>query len=202
MRSFLTRVSILMSHDQFITRSIELDIAHRVMHERVKCFSLHGHRIKIELTFVFSAQKEIGYCIDFREIKRVGGQWLDDMLDHGFIANPEDHVIINACKETGSKIYMLSLNGENKYCNPTAENVAREVFMAMEILFSGYEHLHISTVRYYETPNCWVDVNQNSIIPIEKEHFYHYRNNEIVTYAKAKGIMEYDAREAEKRNIL
>ena len=183
-----------MSHDQFITRSIELDIAHRVMHERVKCFSLHGHRIKIELTFVFSTQQEIGYCIDFREIKRVGGQWLDDMMDHGFLANPEDHVIINACKETGSKVYLLSLNGENKYCNPTAENVAREVFMAMEILFSVYKDLCIYNVRYFETPNCWVDVNENSIPPLEKEYFYHYRQDDIALYARDKGIVEYDAR--------
>lgn len=184
-----------MNHDQFITRSIELDIAHRVMHERVKCFSLHGHRIRIELTFVFSTQKAIGYCIDFKEIKRIGGQWLDDMFDHGFLANPEDHVMIQACRDTESKVYLLSLNGANKYCNPTAENVAREVFMAMEILFAAYEGLHISNVRYYETPNCWVDANQASIDPTEKEHFYHYRQNEIKAYAQEKGIVEYDVRD-------
>jgi 6-pyruvoyltetrahydropterin/6-carboxytetrahydropterin synthase len=185
-----------MNHEQFITRNIEIDIAHRVMHERFKCYSVHGHRVRIELTFVFSMQKEIGYCIDFKEIKRVGGGWINDMMDHGFLGNPEDTVMINACNEVGSKLYLLSLNGEHQYCNPTAENIARELFIAMGILFAAYEHLNISQVRYFETPNCWVEVNKNSIRPEEQAHFYNYRGKAIEQYAKNKGIIEYDVRKA------
>lgn len=183
-----------MPHPQFITRVIELDLGHRVMHERVKCYSLHGHRVKIELTFSFTQQQDIGYCIDFKEIKRVGGQWLDDMLDHGFVSNPADSIIIKACKETKSKLYMMSLNGIDQYCNPTAENIAREIFMAMEILFSDYPFLSIYHVRYYETPNCWVDTYTQSIKESERKNFHAYRYKEIKDYAKNKGIMEYDSR--------
>ncbi len=182
---------------QYLTRLIELDIGHRVMNERVKCYSIHGHRVTVELTFSFVSQQDIGYCIDFKEIKRVGGQWLDDYMDHGFIANPLDDAVIDACKKTNSKLYLMSLNGPNTYCNPTAENISREIFMALEILFEDYADLSLHSVCYYETPNCYVLADANSIDAEERRHFHQYRYNEIKKYAKEKGIMEYDSRKIE-----
>ena len=183
-----------MNDKQYITRAVELDLGHRVMNERVKCYSIHGHRVRVELTFSFAIQHEIGYCIDFKEIKRIGSQWLDDNLDHGFIANPEDHAVIRACKETKSKLYLMCLNGAETYCNPTAENIAREIFLALEILFENYTDLTVHLVRYYETPNCYVDTYVNSISQVERNNFHAYRYNEIKEYAKNKGVMEYDDR--------
>ena len=183
-----------MSNIQYLTRVIEMDIGHRVMHEHVKCYSIHGHRVKIELTFEFCKQQDIGYCIDFKEIKRIGCQWLDDMMDHGFIANPQDQVMIQACQSTSSKLYLMSLNGLDGYCNPTAENICREVFMAIDLLFVDYQYLKLHHVRYNETPNCWVDTYQESISPREKENFYAYRAAEITAYTQALGVLEYDSR--------
>ena len=183
-----------MSNIQYLTRIIEMDVGHRVMHEHVKCYSIHGHRVKIELTFQFSQQQAIGYCIDFKEIKRVGCQWLDDMMDHGFIANPQDEVLIQACHATSSKLYLMSLHGAGEYCNPTAENISREVFMAIDLLFAAYPYLKLHHVRYNETPNCWVDTYQDSIVPLEKENFYTYRRAAITAYALELGVLEYDIR--------
>ena len=42
---------------------------------------------------------------------------------------------IKAAVDEGSKIWEMSLEGVNVYCNPSVENLAREVFLAMEILF-------------------------------------------------------------------
>ena len=79
---------------QYITRSGTFDSGHRVMNERMKCFNLHGHTYLYDLTFSFDSMKDIGYAIDFKEIKRVACQWIDDILDHGFIVNPKDIVYI------------------------------------------------------------------------------------------------------------
>ena len=111
---------------QTITRKGSFDSGHRVMNERMKCFNIHGHTYIYELTFEFNEMEEIGYAIDFKEIKRVGCQWIDDLLDHGFIVNPKDEAVINACKLTTSKIWYMSLNGKDEYCNPSAENIAKE----------------------------------------------------------------------------
>lgn len=179
---------------QYLTRVFELDVGHRVMHERIKCFSIHGHRIKIELTLLFTSQQDIGYQIDFKEVKRIAGQWLDDKLDHGFIANPCDKVIISACQETGSKYYLMSLNGEGIYCNPTAENISREIFMAMELLFQDNADLTVHHLRFYETPSCWVDTTCDSISHLERANFKTNRAKEIDAFTKHLGIIEYDSR--------
>jgi 6-pyruvoyltetrahydropterin/6-carboxytetrahydropterin synthase len=136
----------------------------------------------------------IGYAIDFKEIKRVGCQWIDDMLDHGFIANPKDTVYLSAAQVEGSKIWEMSLSGKGKYCNPSVENIAREIVLAMEILFSQYKALDIAHIILHETPNCSTKCYKGSVPPEEKENFCKAREKEIRAYAKEKGIVEYDDR--------
>ncbi|AAO91374.1 6-carboxytetrahydropterin synthase [Coxiella burnetii] len=179
---------------QYISRRVEIDLGHRVMDERFKCYSIHGHRASVHMTFEFSNQSEIGYCIDFKEIKRVGAQWIDDKFDHGFAANPKDKFVIEACQKTNSKYYLMSLNGKDNYCNPTAENISREIFLALEILFEDYPGLKIHRLRFYETPNCWIDTEVSSILPAERENFLSVRGEEVRQYAKEKGRLEYDIR--------
>jgi 6-pyruvoyl-tetrahydropterin synthase/tetratricopeptide (TPR) repeat protein len=137
---------------QYITRKGSFDSAHRLMNERVKCFSIHGHTYLYELTFVFQRAQPIGYAIDFKEIRRVGATWIDDTLDHGAILNPKDADFKAAAIATGSKLRLMSLNGPGEYCNPTVENVAKEIFLAMEVLFADWVDLRIHRVRLYETP--------------------------------------------------
>ena len=160
----------------------------------MKCFNLHGHTYLYDLTFSFDSMKEIGYAIDFKEIKRVACQWIDDKLDHGFIANPHDIVYIQAALVEGSKIWKMSLEGEDNYCNPSVENVAREIFLAMEILFEEYEDLKMFELKLNETPKCYTICTIDSIPERERQNFKDTRYKEIKEYAKEKGIVEYDDR--------
>lgn len=153
-----------------------------------------GHTYLYELVFSFDESKSIGYAIDFKEIKRVGCQWIDDILDHGMILNPKDTELIETTRKLGSKLWLMSLNGDGEYCNPTAENIAKEIFLAMQILFQSYNHLTISQVRLYETPNCYTDCWAKSIGLNEVVNFTAVRNTEIKAYAEQKGIVEYDDR--------
>lgn len=179
---------------QYITRSGTFDSGHRVMNERMKCFNLHGHTYLYDLTFSFNTMEDIGYAIDFKEIKRVACQWIDDLLDHGFIANPQDDVYIDAAKKGGSKVWMMSLNGEWEYCNPSVENLAREIFLVMEILFEQYPNLKIHELKLNETPKCYTVCDANSIPEVERESFREVNYEIIKQYAEEKGIVEYDDR--------
>jgi 6-pyruvoyltetrahydropterin/6-carboxytetrahydropterin synthase len=183
---------------QTITRKGSFDSCHRVMNEKFKCFSIHGHTYLYELTFEFYSSEEIGYNIDFKEIKRIGCQWIDDILDHGSILNPRDEVLISAVKSLNSKLWLMSLNGEGEYCNPSAENIAKEVFLAMEILFAGRKDLSISNIKLYETPNCLTDCTKDSISDEERENFYKAKERELTTYREDKGVLEYDETKAKK----
>ena len=192
-----------MAKTQYISRKGNFDSGHRVMNEFMKCYNIHGHTYLYELTFSFENMEEIGYAIDFKEIKRVFCQWIDDILDHGMILNPKDELLIQTTKSYGTKLWLMSLNGEGKYCNPSVENIAREVFLAMEILFDAmYAHtptgLKIHRVTIYETPNCWTEVKSASIPDAERDNFRSVRYTEIMDYAKAKGVLEYDDRKINK----
>jgi 6-pyruvoyltetrahydropterin/6-carboxytetrahydropterin synthase len=188
-----------MRKKQYISRKGNFDSGHRVMNERMKCFNIHGHTYLYELTFSFENMEEIGYAIDFKEIKRVFCQWIDDILDHGMILNPHDTKLIETTKDYGTKMWLMSLNGKYAYCNPSVENIAKEVFLAMEILTNQlYQNaptgLEIYDVTIYETPNCWTKCTYDSISDKERENFYGNRLAEIVEYAEVKGIIEYDDR--------
>ena len=187
---------------QYISRKCNFDSGHRVMNERMKCFNIHGHTYLCEVTFEFENMESIGYAIDFKEIKRVFLQWIDDILDHGMILNPKDTKLIQTTADYGSKLWLMSLNGEGEYCNPSVENIAKEVFLAMgilsNVLYGDKETgLKIHKVKIYETPNCWTECYKDSILDSEAVNFAKYRFEEIKQYAEDKGIFEYDDRKIE-----
>lgn len=184
---------------QYISRKGNFDSGHRVMNEFMKCFNIHGHTYLYELTFAFENMEEIGYALDFKEIKRVFCQWIDDILDHGMILNPKDELLIKTTREYGTKLWLMSLNGEGEYCNPSVENIAKEVFLAMDILSNKlYQNsptgLKIHKVQIYETPNCSTECFRESISQLEQARFTNAKGAEIEAYAIAKGVLEYDDR--------
>lgn len=165
------------------------------MNEKMKCFNIHGHTYIAELEFSFDSIESIGYAIDFKEIKRVGLQWIDDLLDHGMILNPHDLVVRDSVQKLGTKQWLMSLNGPQGYCNPTAENIAKEIFLAMDILFESYSGLEIHAIKLHETPNCSVMCWKHSISDQENSNFTKIRYQQIKDYAEDKGILNYDDRE-------
>ena len=58
-----------------IIRKGSFDAGHRVMFQRFKCSHMHGHRYEYQLEFSYCEMQELGYAIDFSEIKRIGCAW-------------------------------------------------------------------------------------------------------------------------------
>jgi 6-pyruvoyltetrahydropterin/6-carboxytetrahydropterin synthase len=112
------------------------------------------------------------------------------------ILNPKDEYVINTVKSLGTKLWLMSLNGEGEYCNPSVENIAREVLLAENILFEDYPLLEPASVKIFETPNCWTECFYNQIPTKEKDNFYEQHYDKIKRYARHKGILEYDDRKS------
>ena len=170
-----------------ITRAFEFDSAHRVMNEKVKCFNLHGHRFKVEMTFHYEEKKGLGYAIDFKEIKRVACGWIDEHLDHACILNPMDTQLIKLCKKMGWRTHIMGL-GKPGDINPSAENLAAELFFIIGFLMREH-HIDLVNIRLFETPNCWVDCSHIEVT-CHKRLF-----TELAEWRTAKGVMNYDSRE-------
>lgn len=156
-----------------------------------------GHRYKAELGFNFNPDEldddNIGYSIDFKEIKRVGCQWIDDFFDHGSILNPNDNKLIETVRELDSKIWVMTLN-DGRYCNPTVENIAKELYIALHYLFETTDNLNLYKIRLWETPNCYTDCAHESISPHEVNNWLNHNGAGIEEYRNSKGIIEYDDR--------
>lgn len=180
---------------QYIIRKGTFDSGHRVMNEKFKCFNIHGHTYLYELKFGFTEMEDIGYAIDFKEIKRIACQWIDDYLDHGIILNPHDVLLLSTAINLKSKYWLMSLNGTNKYCNPSVENIAKEIFVIIDLLFRSLpikDNLRLTEIILYETPNCYTICNHVSTIEynnVRQEHA-----NMIDDYLTEKGFVEYDDR--------
>lgn len=171
-----------------VARIFEFDAAHRVMNEKVKCFNLHGHRFKVEAAFEYSSKGALGYAIDFKEIKRIVGDWIDEKLDHACILNPKDEQLIMLCRNQDWKLYIMGM-GTFGDINPSAENLASELFYIIRQLFAEDDSgVRLVKLRLYETPNCWVETE--TIDYVGSSSFI----NGIKEWRKEKGNFNYDAR--------
>ena len=180
--------------EQYLARKGSFAAAHRILNERVQCFNLHGHTYTYELIFNFHEKLELGYAIDFKEIKRVAVQWIEDTLDHCCLLNPLDHQLIQTAKAINSKLWLMSLHGAQVYCNPSVENIAKELLLAMQLLFANRINLAIHHIILHETPNCYTTCFTTSLTQQEIDHFQQCKGTEILAYAHSKGVMEYDDR--------
>lgn len=179
--------------EQIIAKKFKFDAAHRIVNHCDKCGNVHGHEWHGELIFKFSQDemedKDLGYSMDFTEIKRIGLAFIDDYFDHAYIANPIDYMV-DVCTSHNSKLWIMGLNSE-KSCNPSVENIAKELFMIMNILFVG-RGIMIDKVRLYETESSYTEVEVSSISLDEMLSFHDANEEMIVKYLNLKGKKSYD----------
>jgi len=172
---------------QTITRKGNIDSAHRVMDHGSKCFNLHGHTYLYELTFGFDTVDNIGFKIDFADIKAIGVKWLEDAFDHGTILNPNDQTLIRACNIGHDgipyKLWTMALNNL-EYCNPTAENISKEMLLGLREIFKEHDGLAPVHIRLFETTNCFTDCTLKSISEKESDNFLKHRTPYLDNWKK------------------
>lgn len=130
-----------------ITKRFEFDAAHRLLNHEGKCANLHGHRYVAELTVSGPALDHVGRVVDFGELKRTVGHWIDEHWDHGYVYQVGDPV--GALAQEFGKTYPMLLP-------PTAENMVLDLAVIAAVLL-GHTPLRVVQVRLYETPTCWAD---------------------------------------------
>jgi len=134
---------------QSVTKSFEFEAAHRLVDYPGHCKNVHGHQYKIEITLSYDEHDALGMGIDFGEIKKLVGGWVNENWDHAYIAHPGD-IVLRFLQEQAMRVYVMP-PGQN----PTAEYMAKELYHhCCEIIPLN---LTIENVRLYETPTSWAD---------------------------------------------
>jgi len=141
-----------------ITTRLEFDSGHRIPNHKSQCRSLHGHRYVIEITLGGDIIKdeqasEGGMVMDFSDVKRIARESIVDVWDHAFIVYKNDQVVLdflNTLPDHKTVVFETV---------PTAENMAAEAFRILKDQYQNIysNHLTLSRVRLYETPNSWAD---------------------------------------------
>jgi len=137
----------------YVTRSIEFDAAHRLMHHKGLCSNCHGHRYKVDLTLGYDMQlnKTSNLTVDFADIDSALKLHVLEQWDHALLLNNQD-VLLNLLGppniDWAQRVYAFP-------GDPTAEVMASTVlyFMTCSPLVK-HSHLRYMEATVWETPNC------------------------------------------------
>jgi len=161
-----------------ITRQIEIDAAHRIPDHKSKCRSIHGHRYRILATCrgpLYTEGEQKGMVLDFGFLKEFMMDEIHRFCDHGTILSIDDPYTLHFLREgeEDRKVARTALSRmlgayfvHGKFGKvyliekvPTAENLAEHWFMRLgaRIQNTHSSHIVLTSVRVYETPNCYAE---------------------------------------------
>lgn len=123
-----------------VVRQIHFCYGHRLREYAGKCRHPHGHNGRVEVEMTAKKLDRRGMVMDFGEIKTHLQAWIDNNFDHKMILRKDDP-LVKIFKKLNEPVYLLAEN-------PTAENIAREIFIA-----GRSKGLPITRVTLWETEN-------------------------------------------------
>ena len=125
-----------------VTKEIWFCYGHRLLNYHGKCAHLHGHNGKAVVTVEAASLDELGMVVDFSDIKKLLGNWIDDTLDHTMLLH-EDYPLVPILQAKKERHYLMKEN-------PTAENIAKLIFDT-----ARSKGLPVSEVTLWETENSF-----------------------------------------------
>ncbi|MFZ4062390.1 MAG: 6-carboxytetrahydropterin synthase QueD [Polynucleobacter sp.] len=142
-----------------ITRRLEFDSGHRIPNHDGQCRHLHGHRYAIEVTLTgevadHPGKADDGMVLDFGDIKRLTNLYVVEPWDHAFLVAKEDVGLVDFLNTLPNHKTVVMEHV------PTVENLASAAFALLDPVFAEAfgGRLQLSSLRLYETPNCWADI--------------------------------------------
>jgi 6-pyruvoyltetrahydropterin/6-carboxytetrahydropterin synthase len=105
-----------------VAKMIHFNYGHRLLGgSHNKCSHLHGHSARVEIEMTRPKLNAQGMVVDFFDIKRTIGEWIDRNLDHKMILWDKDP-LAKLLKKAGEPVVLVKEN-------PTAEMLARKIFL-------------------------------------------------------------------------
>ncbi len=125
-----------------VTREIRFCYGHRLLNYDGKCRHLHGHNGRAVISLRSESLDPLGMVVDFSQIKKVVGSWIDANLDHRMILHKDDPVL-PTLQAQGEPVFLMDVN-------PTAENLAKLIFD--HVSASGFP---VVEVKLWETEDAF-----------------------------------------------
>jgi len=142
------------THIASATRRFEFCAGHRLMHHNGKCRHLHGHNYVADITVRGKVGAD-GMVMDFGDLKRIVGGWIDEHFDHATLLNVADPIVGLLQPLPEANVHVMT-------DHPTAEVLARKLLWIVNILLERNDYADVKCVRVHlqETANCAVVVEE------------------------------------------
>lgn len=132
-----------------VTRELTFCYGHRLLNYDGKCKHLHGHNGRAVITLAAETLDRLGMVLDFSDLKRIVGGWIDENLDHKMILHSSDPAL-PMLRQQGEPVFVLGVN-------PTAENIARLIFDVTDE--KGFP---VVEVKLWETDSCYASYRRHT----------------------------------------
>lgn len=148
-------------------------MGHRLLDYEGKCRNIHGHNCELEIAVTSETLTQEGFIMDFSALKSITKTWIDEYIDHGFIANSFDAVVLDLLNDQELKHYSLTPtemksyyeffglsfpNKDRTICNPTMENLVVFItYTITRLLKKASINVDIVSVKLRESGSGWVE---------------------------------------------
>jgi len=128
-----------------LSKSFTFAMGHRLSCHKGLCKNFHGHNYTVIVGLKSEFLNANGMVIDFSDLKAAVNSYLDEM-DHALMVNNKDEAFVNSVKEIFPDMRIIVTPYD-----PTAENMAREIFMNISKVLNTDLGVEVDYVTVYET---------------------------------------------------
>jgi 6-pyruvoyltetrahydropterin/6-carboxytetrahydropterin synthase len=128
-----------------LAKQFTFAMGHRLSKHKGACKNFHGHNYTVEVGVKSEFLNDNGMVIDFGNLKSTVGSFLD-MMDHALMVNHNDGQLIEKMKEILPGLKVIETPFE-----PTAENMAKEIYVRVGEALKKMWNVEIDYVDVYET---------------------------------------------------
>lgn len=115
----------------YIDREFDFCAAHRLLGHENKCSMVHGHNYKVKVLLMASSLDSVGRVVDFAQVKKMFGGWLDEHWDHRTLLykiDPLCYMLQDFAKRNSTFNQAIGASIVPLEFNPTAENMSTELY--------------------------------------------------------------------------
>lgn len=131
-----------------IAKNFTWEMSHRLPYHKAACRNIHGHSYKMRVELE-GETNENGMVMDYYDIKKTVLPLLNKM-DHSFICDPNDKLMINFLKENDFRYIIM-----DNYS--TAENIVHYILNELKPQFQKLRNLKTLKIRLQESAEVFAE---------------------------------------------
>jgi len=134
-----------------IAKDFYWEMSHRLPFHKGPCRNIHGHSYRIRVEVAGELNEE-GMILDYYDLK-VLFLPIIEMLDHCFVVDKDDKLMIDFLKENGMKYHITEKP-------TTAEYLVEYIFsLVIDQFRQNYSNIKHLMIRLYETEDVYAEVS-------------------------------------------